>query len=45
MIHKYEASYDTDRSARNVKVCRYFLRSVLSLLSPALDSIARVEEL
>jgi hypothetical protein len=34
-----------DRTDRSVEICRYFLRSVLTLLPPVLDGIARVEML
>ena len=38
-------SQSTDRIARSVEICRYFLRPVLTLLPSVLDSIARVEML
>jgi hypothetical protein len=41
-------SQSTDRiarTARSVEICRYFLRAVLTLLPPVVDSTARVEML
>ena len=44
----YRTADEKDSSqtiARSVEICRYFLRSVLTLSPPILDSIARVEML
>ena len=48
MISYHKIQQDTDciaRTARSVQICRYFLRLVLTLLPPVLESIARVEKL
>ena len=48
MISYHKIQQDADciaRTTRSVQICRYFLRSVVTLLPPVLESIARVEKL